>query len=108
LVCVFQPHTHDRTLKLYDEFTRCFQGCDLLLICDVYEARKDIETKRVDLEKFVKDVATASRVQALSSGSLDHTKEMLERGILKPGDVLLFMGAGDITNLSRSMARASA
>jgi len=104
LVVVFQPHMHDRTLKLYDAFTKAFYGADLVVIADVYEARKDVETARVDLKKFVQDIVEGSGVATLHGGSLTAVEQKLKGGgFLQPHDVVLFLGAGDITTLASAM-----
>jgi len=102
LVTVFQPHTHDRTLKMYEGFTKAFAGADSVIIPDIYVARTDIETKEVDVDAFVKDIASRSSVEARNGTSLKETERML-RKILKPGDILLCMGAGNITSLAARM-----
>lgn len=106
IVSVFQPHTHDRTLKLYDDFVRSFTGVDTVIVPGVYEARKDIETARVDLPKFLLDIEKGSGVRCIDGKSLKETQQMLRDGsMLRPGDVLLCMGAGDLTNLATSMVK---
>lgn len=102
LVVVFQPHTHDRTLKLYDDFTTSFTGTDKLVVTDVYEARKDIETATVDLPAFIKDISAQSGVDTVRGGSLAETQKLLTT-LLQKDDVLLFMGAGTITTLASAM-----
>ena len=108
VVCVFQPHTHDRTLKLYEDFTHCFRGAGLVIVSDVYEARKDIETERVKMPQFVIDVQKGSDVKAVGGGSLGDIATMLRQEILKSGDVLLCMGAGDSTKLTEEMVTSPA
>lgn len=100
IICAFQPHTHDRTLKFYEDFTTAFRGVHTVIIPNVYEARKDIETDRVDLPAFIKHIAKKSNVTCIDGKSLTDTERMLREEILKPGDVLVCMGAGDITNLA--------
>ena len=107
IVCAFQPHTHDRTLKLYDDFTRCFRGAGLVIVSEIYEARKDIETARVDVPAFVKDIGQRSAVPCMDGQSLAHTERMLKEELLRPGDLLLCMGAGDITGLATRMTQTS-
>ncbi len=100
IICVFQPHTHDRTVKMYDEFTRSFSGIDTVVIPNIYEARKDIESTRVDVEAFGNDVAAASGVRFVNGRSLAEAEKILRTDILRAGDVLVCMGAGDITDLA--------
>ncbi len=99
LVCVFQPHTHDRTLKLYEDFTACFRDANLLIVTDVYEARKDIETGTVDMDAFITDIQKNSDTQVLKGGSLAAIAKILP-SITTEADVIVCMGAGDITDLA--------
>jgi UDP-N-acetylmuramate--alanine ligase len=98
IVCVYQPHTHDRTLKLYADFLGAFADADLVLLTSVYEARKDMETARVDLEAFAADIRkTGTDVRV--TGSLADTERVLP-SVVQSGDVIVCMGAGDITGLA--------
>jgi UDP-N-acetylmuramate--alanine ligase len=92
IVCVFQPHTHDRT--------RAFTDADIVIIPNIYVARSDIETGTVDTAQLVKDIAHGSQVETLHGESLLQTESLLRHTILQSGDVLVTMGAGDITTLS--------
>lgn len=103
IVCVFQPHTHDRTLALYDDFAGAFSGIDTVIITDVYEARKDIEKRRVDMAKFVRDIEQRSGVRCQDGTSLDHVRQLLIAHVLRSGDVLICMGAGTVTDLAETM-----
>ena len=103
LVAVFQPHTHDRTNKLYADFVTAFPGVDLLFLTDVYDARKEYNTKKVNMPRFVGDISRESNVATGWTGTLDQTRERLASE-LQDNDVLLCMGAGDITNLAGKIA----
>lgn len=107
VVVVFQPHTHDRTLKLYEEFCTAFRGSDCVIIADVYDARSDIETATVDVPRFVRDIAQGSETEVLDGQSLPQIEHLLRQEILQRGDLLLCMGAGDITELAERMTRQS-
>ncbi|MBI3618950.1 UDP-N-acetylmuramate--L-alanine ligase [Candidatus Peregrinibacteria bacterium] len=103
LVCVFQPHTHDRTIKLYEDFLECFTGVGRLIVTNIYDARSDIETNHVDGAKFSEDIAARSRIHTTFGRSLGETERVLREEVLKSGDVLLCLGAGDVTNLATEM-----
>ncbi|MDD4628537.1 MAG: cyanophycin synthetase [Candidatus Peribacteraceae bacterium] len=105
LVVVFQPHTHDRTLKLYDGFVQSFRGADTVVIPNIYDARRERDQGTVDVPKFVQDIAKASQVTALDGRSLAETEQSLKKNILRKDDILLCMGAGDITELAGRMTK---
>lgn len=106
IVVAFQPHTHDRTLKLYDDFVTAFVDADVVVVPGVYNARKDIEHGSVDVPRFVSDLAAGSAVEALETAGLDAAREQLLRQVLRPHDLLVCMGAGDITSLAQRLVAA--
>lgn len=105
LVVVFQPHTHDRTRKLYEAFTRVFEGAAVVIIPNIYDARPDRESGMVGIPAFVRDIAKRSSVQAINGKSLDVTERLLREKILKSQDVLLVLGAGDVTELATKVLK---
>jgi UDP-N-acetylmuramate--alanine ligase len=105
IVCVFQPHTHDRTLKLYAEFLPAFRDADLVVIPNVYAARGESDGGKVDIAAFVADVAKGSDVEVHDGGGLDGTLAWL-RGAVEPNDVVVTMGAGDVTSLAPKILAA--
>ena len=107
IVCVFQHHTHDRALSQYEAFTRAFGDADVLLLPDVYVARKDIEHGTLDLPTFAKDTAAASACEVMLSGSMDETEGHIAKTV-KPGDVLVCMGAGSIGALAPKLLAKTA
>lgn len=104
IVVAFQPHTHDRILKLYKDFLASFTDADLVVIPDVYNARSDIETAFVDVDALVSDIARESSVPCFYCHSLKETEVKLREEFLKPHDVLVCVGAGDITQLASHFA----
>lgn len=104
VICVFQPHTHDRTIKLYEDFAQAFSDAALVVIPNVYEARREAETETVDLPAFIRDIAAGSSTVCLDGNGLQGTVSLL-REKLKPGDVLVTMGAGDVTKLGDMMMK---
>lgn len=100
IVCVFQPHTHERTRTLYEEFVQSFHDADVVIVPDIYVARSDIETGTVDVDAFVADIAAASDVQAINGHGLAETETLLCTEVAQGNDVIITMGAGTITSLS--------
>lgn len=105
IVCVFQPHTHDRTLKLWKEFSLSFSDAGLVIIPNVYDARPDRDSERVSVPSLVQAIAEGSGVRCINGISLSATETRLKKELLKNGDVLVVMGAGNVTDLAASMVR---
>jgi UDP-N-acetylmuramate--alanine ligase len=95
IICVFQPHTHDRTRRFYDDIIKCFKPVDVVLMPGIYDARHDIETYLVDETKLVDDIAKASDVEAIHTDSFSNAEDVLKKDVLQAGDLLVTMGAGD-------------
>jgi UDP-N-acetylmuramate--alanine ligase len=105
IIGVLQPHMHNRTIALYDDFLTCFKGLDLLVLTDIYDARSDTESETVDIHKFAEDIAKHSGIEVQYAGGLAQAKAKLQSGLLHDGDVVLVMGAGDVTNLATEMTQ---
>lgn len=107
IICVFQPHTHDRTIKLYNEFTHAFSDADIVIIPDIYNARSEIETDTVDLAAFSRDIAEKSETDCRDGGGCTNTLSLLHER-MQPGDVIIVMGAGSITKLADDLLAGAA
>jgi len=89
LVLAFQPHTYSRTHALFDDFVRELRKPDVLLLAEIYAAR---ERNTVGISS--RDLA-AQVDGAIYCPTLPAVTEQL-RQIVRPGDVVITMGAGDI------------
>lgn len=100
---VMQPHRYSRLKDLFEDFSTCFNDADTVRISDVYAAG----------EQPIEDVSGPSLVESLRSHGhrnvSEITKETLAADIkpdLEPGDLVIFLGAGDITHWASGMAEA--
>jgi UDP-N-acetylmuramate--alanine ligase len=98
IVTVFQPHTYTRTRDFFREFGKSFDDADVLVITDVYPARE----KPIDgiTGKLIADAAIQfghKNVIYIPDKNILFSEV---QKILKEGDILLTMGAGDIWKLS--------
>lgn len=104
IVCVFQPHTHDRALKLYQEFAGAFTSADEVYVTDVYEARKHADQKQVDILTLTQAIAKESGVATTYVGNLAAAKAHV---LAHTGeqDLVACLGAGDSTQLAADLTR---
>ncbi len=94
IVAVFQPHQYSRTAALFDDFAESFEDADEVIIADIYEARDTAEVKAaVSAEKLAEAIPEAQHI----SGMEKIAHYLLDT--LNEGDMVLVMGAGNITNL---------
>ncbi len=97
IVCAFQPHRYTRTRDLLGEFATAFNDADALLLTDIYAAGEDPipGVSGARLHEAVKacghrDVAFVERAQL--------AKKLREK--VHGGDLVITLGAGDITHVS--------
>jgi len=94
LVVVFQPHRYTRTLHLHAEFLGAFDGADVLLITDIYPAGEP-PIPGVHARTLAEGIAARSTREVRYVGDRGELVELL-LDIVRPGDLVLVMGAGDI------------
>ncbi len=100
IVLVFQPHQHNRTLKLFDDFVAALHTPDLAVVSDIYHVAGREEISDISSQDLV---ATAGRPnEVVFGGSLEETEAMLKK-MMKPGDVVIVMGAGDVDRIARDL-----
>lgn len=100
LIAVFQPHLFSRTALHHDAMGQALAGADLAVVTDVYPAREQpVPGITGQL------VADSSRLHGVRTTYHPDRAGLARRvtDLLHPGDVLLTLGAGDITLLGREV-----
>lgn len=101
LVVVFQPHRYSRTRDLFEDFTRVLANTDCLLMLEVYAAGEKI-IPGADTRSLCRAIRARGKVDPIFVEEPDELIGTL-RGVLRDGDVLLTLGAGDIGSLAASL-----
>jgi UDP-N-acetylmuramate--alanine ligase len=107
LVAVFQPHRYSRIAALAPEFGRSFADADLVAVTDIYSAG-EMPVPGVS-GKAVVDAVVAddpARAVAYLPRREDLVGWLVAR--LRPGDLCLTLGAGDLTTLPDELQAALA
>jgi UDP-N-acetylmuramate--alanine ligase len=104
LVAVFQPHLYSRTRALAREFGRAMAGADVAVVLAVYPARERAEDfPGVDGHLVAAAAADAAAGRTVAwMPTFDDARDFLA-ATLRPGDLCLCMGAGDVDALGRSI-----
>ncbi len=96
LVVAFQPHRYTRTHDLFEDFCSAFNDADLLFLTDIYAAGEE-PIPGATSEKLAEAVRSHGHPDVTWVGKrTELVKAMSAR--LQPGDIVLTLGAGDITN----------
>ena len=106
LVAVYQPHMYSRTKTFFTQFLHSFDAADLVIIADIFPAR-ELDTGLIHARDLVEAMAplpafAQDNAQVLHGGSVVETTELL-RTILRSGDIVIIMGAGDIYTVTEDL-----
>lgn len=102
VIAVFQPHRYTRLKNLWKEFLDAFQGVDKVVVTDVYAASED-EIEGINSKKFAKELAEHIDIPCeYIGGSIADVAQKLYPE-LRENDVVIGLGAGTITNLSKEL-----
>jgi len=94
IVVAFQPHRFSRTRALFDEFTRAFYQSDLLAVLPIYPAGEK-KIPEVDGPVLCEAIKAHGHKDAHYCKDFPAAIRLLKK-VLKPGDILLTLGAGDV------------
>ncbi len=102
VIAVFQPHRFSRTRLLLEEFGKCFGSADEVLVTDIYAASEtplpDVSAQSV-CDK-IKEWAPGKPVDYVRRDDL--VARVMDK--LQHGDLIITLGAGDITRISDRIA----
>lgn len=104
IVAVFQPHRYSRTVEVAAGFAGAFDDADVVVLTDVYgagEAPRPGVTGKLVLDAVL-DARPATRATYLP-GRTELAPYL--RRILRPGDLCISLGAGDVTLLADELLR---
>jgi UDP-N-acetylmuramate--alanine ligase len=101
LIAVVQPHRYTRLAHLFDGFCTCFNDADAVLVAEVYPAG----------EAPIEGVSGAALVAGLSAHGHRNARSLagpeqlppVIRELARPGDMVVCLGAGSITNWANSL-----
>lgn len=103
VIAVFQPHRYTRTQLLLDEFGASFDAADYVIITDIYAAS----------EPPIEGVSGRNICERIKRRSPEKTVHFLPKqeivehilGIIKPNDLVIILGAGDIVKTGDELAQ---
>ncbi|MFH0703119.1 MAG: UDP-N-acetylmuramate--L-alanine ligase [bacterium] len=95
VIAIFQPHRYSRLANFWDDFIQSFKDADIVYICDVYAAgEKPVEN--ISAERLSREIIHDKVYYA--QGPMERIPDIVCPE-LKPDDMVLTIGAGNITKL---------
>ncbi len=104
IVSVFQPHLYSRTRDFHEDFSRAFLDSDVLIVTDVYPAR-ELPIEGISGRIIADGAVSMGHKHVVYIEDKNNLPEEVS-GILKPGDLVLTLGAGDITHFNQKIREA--
>ena len=105
IVTVFQPHRYSRTKALYKKFQACFNDSDILILTDIYSAGEQpipgVTSKL--LTDYILENGFLNKIAYIPK--LADITDYLDK-VIKKDDLVLIMGAGDITRVSDELIKS--
>ncbi len=93
VITVFQPHTYSRTKELFSQFAEALSASDITVLTDIYSAR-EADTLGVSSELLAQNIKGA-----IYGGDIASTADIV-KSLIKEGDTVLVMGAGDVIKIT--------
>ena len=102
VIAVMQPHRYSRLQVLMEEFQNAFNDADVVFVTPVYAAGED-PIEGVDAAALVEGLRAHGHRMARTVTDLDDLCAAL-RDLAADGDMIICMGAGDITKWAAALA----
>ena len=115
IFAVFQPHQHNRTKKLYNDFLKSFDSADLVILSEIFDVagREEKEDQNISSSNLAEDIkkklgnretGKLNRNSVYYAKDLSETRKLIDEKI-EPDDILLIMGAGDIYKIADDLVK---
>ena len=101
LIAVFEPHRYSRVHDLFGEFCACFGDADSVVVAPLYSAGEQ-PLAGIDSRYMAEGIRATGHPSALAvEGAQDLV--LLLRDILRPGDTVVCLGAGTLTEWAHAL-----
>ena len=101
IVAVVQPHRYTRLRDLFEGFCTCFNLADTVIVADVYPAG-EAPIEGINRDALVEGLQARGHRHVEALPSAEALPEMVN-GMVQPGDLVVCLGAGSITNWAHAL-----
>ncbi|MCP5363893.1 MAG: UDP-N-acetylmuramate--L-alanine ligase [Hyphomicrobiales bacterium] len=101
VIAVVQPHRYSRLSDLFEEFCACFNDADVVIVADVYAAGEE-PINGVNRDRLVEGLQSYGHRHALALSQPDDLAGLIAP-LAQPGDMVVCLGAGNITQWARAL-----
>jgi UDP-N-acetylmuramate--alanine ligase len=102
VIAVMQPHRYTRLQSLFEPFSTCFNDADAVIVAEVYAAG-EAPIEGVDRDHLVAAVRARGHRQVIALPEQPQLAGIV-KGLARPGDYVVCLGAGNITQWAYSLA----
>jgi UDP-N-acetylmuramate--alanine ligase len=95
IIAVVQPHRYTRLQSLFEEFCTCFNDADAVVVADVYAAG-EAPIDGIDRDHFVAGLRAHGHREVMPLPAASELPGIV-KGLAKSGDLVVCLGAGNIT-----------
>ncbi|KKR88741.1 MAG: UDP-N-acetylmuramate-L-alanine ligase [Candidatus Uhrbacteria bacterium GW2011_GWE2_41_1153] len=88
---------------MFEEFVGAFDGVDELVMAEIYEVEGRNESDDISSQQLVDRIKDRDVIENVFFASDYNAIEDYLRDHIRPGDLLIFMGAGTIDNIARKL-----
>ena len=104
IIAVMQPHRYTRLAGLFEQFCDCFAEADEVIIADVYSAGEE-PIAGVNRDALVSGIKKLGKDKVHALESVEALAPLVSK-IAKPGDFVICLGAGNITQWAQALPAA--
>jgi UDP-N-acetylmuramate--alanine ligase len=102
VIAVVQPHRYTRLQSLFEPFSTCFIDADAVIVAEVYPAG-EVPIAGIDRDHLVAAVRARGHRQVIALPGQPQLAGIV-KGLARPGDYVVCLGAGNITQWAYSLA----
>jgi UDP-N-acetylmuramate--alanine ligase len=102
VIAIVQPHRYTRLQSLFEPFSTCFNDADAVIVADVYPAG-EAPIEGIDRDHLVAAVRARGHRQVIALPEQSQLAGIV-KGLARPGDYVVCLGAGNITQWAYSLA----